>query len=228
MKRHALAVLAALNAALVLALAALWLSPDGHLRNTRWTPPAAIANDYLHMLPSLPQRQPVDTSRFLALLERPLFQPTRRPPPPPPPPSAVVQAPVDNLSTAQLSGVVAGEGGASIIITLAGKARRVRLNESVDGWTLQSIQGRNVVFAGGGQTRTLQLPRAALTHSAGGAAPVPAPPPPAPPLPAAAIEPPAPSTVQPAPPPAPAASSANTADAAPKSPRRSRFSSGPQ
>ena len=228
MKRHVLAVLVAINVALLVVLAALWFSPDGSLRSARWTPPAAITNDYLQMLPSLPQRQPVDTSRFLALLERPLFQLTRRPPPPPPPPSEAVQAPVDNLSTAQLSGIVAAEGGASIIITMAGKARRVRLHESVDGWTLQSIQGRSVIFAGGGQTRTLQLPRAAMTNAAGAAAPIPAisappiaaPPPP----PAAAIEP--PSTAQATA--APAAPPSSAAGVTPKPSRRSRFSSGPE
>ena len=232
MKRHVLAVLVVMNAALVVLLVALWLNPDGSLRGIRWTPPAAITNDYQKMLPSLPQRQPVNTSRFLALLERPLFQLTRRPPPPPPPPSAVVEAPVDNLSTAQLSGVVAGNGSASIIITMAGKARRVRLNESVDGWTLQSIEGRSVIFAGGGQTRTLQLPRAAMTNTVGAAAPAPAmfappiaPPPPSLPLPpAAAIE--SPSTAQAAA--TPAAPPASAAGTTPKPPRRSRFSSGPE
>ena len=220
MKRYVLAMLLVLNVALAVALAALWFSMDGGLRNIHWVAPEPIKNDYLQMLPSLPERQPIDTNRFLVLLERPLFQLTRRPPPPPPPPAAVVEAPVDNLSTAQLSGVVAGDGGASIIITMAGKARRVRLNEAVDGWVLQSIQGRSVTFASGGQTRTLQLPRAAVTSFSGAAPPVPAAPPPAPPAP------PAPSAAidQPAPTPANAAA----ADATPKPSRRPRFTSGPQ
>ena len=213
MKRHVLAVLALINMALVAALAALWLNPDGSLRNARWIAPAAIKNDYLQMLPPLPERSAVDTSRFLALLERPLFQATRRPPPPPPPPSAVVEAPVDNLSTAQLSGVVAGEHTASIILTIAGKARRVRLNESVDGWILQSIQGRSVTFSAGGQTRVLQLPRAAMTTFSGAALPVPVP----------LAQPVAPAV----PPPAPVTQSVNVAPApsgaAPTAPRRPRF-----
>lgn len=228
MNRHVLAVLAVINVALVVALAALWLNPDGSLRNTRWAAPMPIKNDYLQMLPFLPERQPIDTNRFLALLERPLFQLTRRPPPPPPPLSVVAQAPIDNLSTAQLSGVVVGDGTATIIVTMAGKARRVRLNESVDGWTLQSIQGRSVTFAGGGQTRVLQLPRAAMTSFSGTTLPVPATPvPPAPPAPSAAIEPPAQSATQAVPAPAAPSDNAAAADAAPKSPRRSRFSSGP-
>ena len=217
MKRHALTALVVVNVALLAILAVLWLSPDGSLRNTSWVAPVPITNNYLQMLPALPERQSVDTNRFLALLERPLFQLTRRPPPPPPPPpTAVAPEAVDNLSTAQLSGVVVGEQTASIIITMAGKARRVRLNDSVDGWALQSIQGRSVTFSSGGQTRVLQLPRAAVTSFSGTALPVLATP-----IPSTPSAPPEQSTSQ-------VTSPATAADAPPKPPRRSRFSSGPQ
>ena len=226
MKRYAMPVLGVLNVALLAVLASLWLSPDGSLRNARWIAPVPVTNDYLQMLPALPERESVDTNRFLALLERPLFQLTRRPPPPPPPPSAAA-APeaVDNLSTAQLSGVVAGEKTASIIITMAGKARRVRLNDSVDGWMLQSIQGRSVTFSSGGQTRVLQLPRAAVTSSSGSTLPVPVTPMPQIPPPSAA---PQQSATQVTPPPATVTPSTTATDAPPKPTRRSRFSSGPE
>ncbi|WP_211250428.1 hypothetical protein [Simplicispira psychrophila] len=214
MKRHVLTALALINVALIAVLAALWFNSNGSLRNVHWIAPAAIKNDYLQMLPALPERKPVDTNRFLALLERPLFQPTRRPPPPPPPPSAVVEAPVDTLSTAQLSGVVTGEHTASIIITVAGKARRLRLNESLDGWTLQSIQGRSVTFAGGGQTRVLQLTRAAVATFSGAALTMPAPPAPSAKVASPASAPPAQAAVLTAP---------DAALAAPKPPRRPRF-----
>ena len=82
MKRHVLTLLLLTNAALVLVLAFLWLAPDGSLRNVRWEPPVPVTSDYLQMLPVLPERSRVDTSRFMALLERPLFSLTRRPPPP--------------------------------------------------------------------------------------------------------------------------------------------------
>lgn len=217
MKRYATPILGVLNVALLVVLAALWLNSDGSLRNARWVEPVPVTNDYLQMLPALPERQSVDTNRFLALLERPLFQLTRRPPPPSPPaPTAAAPEAIDNLSTAQLSGVVAGEKTASIIITMAGKARRVRLKDSVDGWMLQSIQGRSVTFSSGGQTRVLQLPRAAVASFSGTALPVPAAP--IPPKPSA---PPEQSISQVTPP-------ATAADASPKPPRRSRFSSGPQ
>ncbi len=226
MKRYALTALVMVNVALLAFLAALWLSPDGSLRNSSWVTPSPITNNYLQMLPALPERQSVDTKRFLALLERPLFQLTRRPPPPPPPvPTVAAPEAVDNLSTAQLSGVVAGEKTASIIITMAGKARRVRLNDSVDGWILQSIQGRSVIFSSGGQTRVLQLPRAAVTNFSGSTLPVPVTPMPQIPPPSA---PPQQSAIQVAPPPAPATPPATVTDALSTPPRRSRFSSGPQ
>lgn len=226
MKRYVITFLVALNVALLVVLAALWLNSDGSLRNARWVAPVPVTNDYLQMLPALPERQSVDTNRFLALLERPLFQLTRRPPPPPPPaPTAAAPEAVDNLSTAQLSGVVAGEKTASIIITMAGKARRVRLNDSVDGWMLQSIQGRSVTFSSGSQTRVLQLPRAAVTNFSGSTLPVPVTPMPQMPLPSAPLQ---QSATQVTPPPAPATPPATATDAPSTPPRRSRFSSGPQ
>jgi hypothetical protein len=120
------------------------------------------------MLPPLPGIASADTSQFIAMLDRPLFSSSRRPPPPPPPPPpAQAQAPVDNLSTARLSGLFFGDGVGGIIINIAGKHRRVRLNEGVDGWLLKSIQERSVTFARGGESRTLPLPRGALTTYTG-------------------------------------------------------------
>ena len=183
MKRYALPVLLLLNGALALGLAWLWFTPQGTLRNVRWQPPAAQQTDLANLLPALPSLVQADTGRFIVLLERPLFSPTRRPPPPPPPPAAA--ASVDNLSTARLSGVFEGPGGTGIIIQIDGKDRRLQLNLALDGWTLRSVQGRLVTFGNGDQTRVLQLPRAALTTytgqplafvpPAGGAAPGPAP-----------------------------------------------------
>lgn len=205
MKRHAVTLLALVNAALVLALAFLWVAGDGSLRNVRWEPPVPVTSDYLQMLPALPERTRVDTSRFMVLLERPLFALTRRPPPPPPPPAA--EAPQDNLSTARLSGVFTGAGAGGVIINIAGKNRRVRLNEAVDGWVLQSIQGRSVTFTLGGQTRVLQLARAPLSTFSGQALPTVTP---------------ALATGAASLPPATAAGAA-AADAPPPTPRKSRF-----
>lgn len=176
MKRHVLAVLCVVNALLALGLAALWFQPDGSLRNAHWQAPAPVNADYLAMVPSLPARKPVETGRLMAMLERPLFSSTRRPPPPVVPEAPI---PVDNLSTARLLGVFEGAQASGAILQVAGKNRRVRLNESVDGWVLQSVQRRAVTFASGDQTRTLSLVRSLVNTGpvmAMPAAPMPPPP----------------------------------------------------
>lgn len=171
MRRHALQILLLANAALALVLLWLWFLPNGSMRNVHWQPPEARKTDLATMLPALPGVGSADTSQFISMLDRPLFAITRRPPPPPPPPEAA--PPTDNLSTARLSGVYQGSGAGGIIITIAGKDRRVSLNEPIDGWKVQAISGRDVTFSRGGQQRVLTLPRAALTASTGQPAPPP-------------------------------------------------------
>lgn len=166
MKRQAIVILIGINLALAVLLAWMWLTPEGGLKNSKWAKPEGQTTDYAQMLPQLPGSAQVDTSKFVAMLDRPLFMLTRRPPPPPPPPEA--PAPVDTLTTARVYGMFSGVSGGGIIINIAGKDRRVRLNESIEGgWTLKSISGNTVTFAGAGQTRTLTVPRAALTSSSG-------------------------------------------------------------
>lgn len=171
MKRHVLAVLCVVNALLALGLAALWFQPDGGLRNAHWHTPAPVEADYLAMVPSLPARKSVETGRLMAMLERPLFSSNRRPPPPVVPEAPI---PVDNLSTARLLGVFEGAQANGAILQVAGKNRRVRLNESVDGWVLQSVQRRAVTFASGDQTRTLSLARSLVNTGPATAMPAPA------------------------------------------------------
>ena len=165
MKRHVLHLLLLANTALALVLAWLWLTPAGAMRNVHWQPPAAQKTDFATMLPALPGIATADTSQFIAMLDRPLFATTRRPPPPPPPPTE--QAPVDNLSTARLTGVYQGASTGGIIINIAGKDRRVALSTAVDGWTLQSIQGRDVTFASAGRIRHRQPRHPALPEGGG-------------------------------------------------------------
>lgn len=161
MRGYALHCLTALAAGLAAVLLALWLNVDGSVRNTRWTPPEPQTTDYRGMLPALPGVGQADTGRFIAMLDRPVFSSTRRPPPPPPPPQpAVAPPPPDNLSTARLSGVFQGDGAGGVIMLIAGKQRRVQLNDSIEGWVLKSISGRSVTFAKGADQRVLTLERA--------------------------------------------------------------------
>lgn len=187
-RSYALALLGAVNLGLAGVLAWLWVTPDGGLRNVHWQAPAARKGDLASIVPPAPGMPVGDPSQYLAMLDRPLFSTTRRPPPPPPPPAP--PPPVDTLATARVTGVFSGDGVGGIIVSVDGKSRRVRLNESVNGWTVKSIEPRSVTLAQGAQTRVLDMPRAALSTYTGlarqgapgasGAAPTAAPRPPVP------------------------------------------------
>lgn len=160
LKKHALPALALLNLALALALAALWIATDGRLRASHWQPPAPQTSDYAALVPPLPGPAPADTRPFVGMLERPLFSPTRRPPPPAPPKE---QEAADS-GLGELSGLIEGQGAGAAIVQIGGKARRVQLHESVEGWKLTAVNGRSATFTRAGQSRTLQLPRAKLVN----------------------------------------------------------------
>ena len=167
MRRVALPLLVILNAGLLCFLAWVWFTPDGQLRGMRWQSPAPVKVDLQALLPALPGQGQADTSQFLGMLERPLFSPTRRPPPPPPPPKAEVPEPVNRFAQAKLTGVFEGAGVGGIIINYEGKDRRVPLNGTLDGWKLLSVTGAQATFSQRGQTRVVQLQRAALTAYTG-------------------------------------------------------------
>lgn len=176
MNRYTLHALLGLNLLLALVLALLWISPNGQLRQLHWRAPEPQTTDYAAMLPDLPSAAPMNTGEFMALLERPLFSTTRRPPPPPPPKPAEAPPP-DNLSTARLTGLYTGSGEGGIILNIAGKDRRLRIREQIEGWTLSVIDERSATFTSGGNTRTLPLLKGKLANYAG-QPPVAAPPPP--------------------------------------------------
>lgn len=165
-KRHALQLLAGLNALLLCILVACWVTPSGALRGTTWAAPAPRLTDFASQLPTLPGPMPADIASFVGLLERPLFSPTRRPP------AATSQgapeAKVDNLSTAKLTGIFNSPGASGLIMRMGDKDMRVQLHQSLDGWTLKSLTDREATFASGGQTRVLQLKRADVSQAAPG------------------------------------------------------------
>jgi hypothetical protein len=166
MRRFAIPLLLCLSALLALALAWMWLTPQGHKRQFNWHAPAPKGVDFKSVLPVHAQAAAVENSRLIAMQERPAFSMTRRPPPPPPPPP--VPPPVDVLSSAKVTGIYSGTGGTGVLLNLGGKSRRVRVNENVDGWVLTGIEGRSATFVSGGQTRSLPLGRATLTSAPAG------------------------------------------------------------
>lgn len=160
MKRHVFALLLMLVALLALALAALWVTPSGQWRHVRWQAPEAQMADYASMVAELPAPASADTRRFVTMLERPLFSPTRRPPPVTPKEGT---SSADAMGNAQLVGLFEGAKDAGALVRIDGKIRRMRLNELIDGWTLSAVRGRSATFTRAGGTRVLELQRADLS-----------------------------------------------------------------
>ncbi|WP_198970417.1 hypothetical protein [Xylophilus sp. ASV27] len=153
-------VLVLLPLVLLLVIAALWVGPSGTLRNIHWEPPQALVPDIADGSSSaLDASRSIDPSQFVAILERPLFSPTRKPPPPkivekvePPPPP-------DPLDKVRILGVFSSAAGGGAIADQEGKARRILVNDMIGAWTLASIGSRDVTFKRGAETRVLSLVR---------------------------------------------------------------------
>jgi len=168
MKRYITHILLLVAAALACILLAMWFHRDGSQRNVRWQPPKAQTPDFASMAPTLPERKPADTSRFLALLERPLFSPSRRPPPPPAP--AEEQQPLPNV---HLYGLYGGDQTGGAIVRVDGKNRRIQLNETISGWKLSAIGDRAITLRRGARTHTIELKHVIRQSGAAAAAPAP-------------------------------------------------------
>jgi hypothetical protein len=142
---------------LVLALSAglawMWFDSNGQMRHMTWFKPQAVKPDIkMPSLLNLGQTQPSIASAVI--LERPMFAPDRRPPPPPPPP--VAPPPPDPLANLQIKGIFDGET-AGILALLDGKSRRIKLNETIGPWTLKSIDGRDITFTQGAESRKIHM-----------------------------------------------------------------------
>lgn len=160
MTRGVTFLLVFLNFVLAALLGWLWITPAGAVRGIHWQPPAAIRPDLGTLSGAVVQRDDADTSRFMAIIDRPVFSATRRPPPPPPPPKVVVPVPPDPLNTIHLYGVFGGEGGGGVIARIDGKTRRVRVSEPVGQWTLKEIKPGAVVFTKGAESRVVPIVQA--------------------------------------------------------------------
>ena len=95
----------------------------------------------------------VPLSKLSVTRDRPIFSPSRRPPPPPAMP--VIAKPVERAKPAEpenpplvLVGTVVGEDTriAVMVEQATENVVKLRVNESHQGWTLQSIQGREVTL----------------------------------------------------------------------------------
>lgn len=150
-------VLLFLVAASAVGLTWLWVDPAGQLRPQHWTPPVPIQPDV--SAPKFPAglevRQAPGAGAYFAILDRPLFAPDRRPPPPP---DAVPEAPKpDPLAGLTLYGIFQGPDFSGIVARVNDRVRRVRLNEAMGDWTVKAIEGREVTFVRGDESRTMRL-----------------------------------------------------------------------
>jgi general secretion pathway protein N len=107
----------------------------------------------------------VPLSKLTMTRERPIFSASRRPPPPPA--SPVIAKPVEPPKPVEkeqqppliLVGTVAGEdSGIAVFVEQATEnVIRLRINESYKGWTLHSIQGREVTLLNDPKSSVLAL-----------------------------------------------------------------------
>lgn len=154
MRRQVLPLLAALNLALAGVLAWLWVTPEGQLRDVRWQPPQAVRPTLAEAV-ALPTFE-VDLSRYVATLERPLFEPSRRPPPPP---SAIAVPAPEPMPDIRLLGLYGNAGAGGMIARIDGKVRRLQVGESVGGWLLRELRAGEIDVSRGEEVRTLRLTR---------------------------------------------------------------------
>jgi hypothetical protein len=107
----------------------------------------------------------VPLSKLSMTRERPVFSPSRRPPPPPAM-MPVIAKPVERVKPAEpenpplvLVGTVVGEdSGIAVLVEQATEnVVKLRVNESHQGWTLRSIQGREVTFQNDRKSSVLAL-----------------------------------------------------------------------
>jgi hypothetical protein len=126
-------------------------------------PPAAAASAAVPSTAAQPLTPPAPAS-FAALLERPLFSPTRRPPQaaPAPPPEPAAQAPPEPPQQPidfSLAGVViSGASRVALVQMLAdGHVVQVAEGDEVDGWKAVTIDAQRAVFRRGDSEQELAL-----------------------------------------------------------------------
>lgn len=139
----------------------------------------AIAQDRSAAAPTNPVAAQ-SLEQLSAIVDRPLFSPSRRPPAPPPEPAPVAQAPEPpppppppNLV---LFGVVMDGESARAVVRAGADKRMIRaqIGDEIDGWKVSQIEGRKVVLSLDGRfaTFTLFSDDRGRSDSAGGAATV--------------------------------------------------------
>lgn len=157
MTRRVTAFLIGANALLVCLLAWLWIDPAGGVRGVHWLPPAPIKPELGSLSSNAVAREDAEVGRYMAMLDRPLFYPGRRPAPVAKGPAGARTDPLDSL---HIFGLFGGSEGGGALVRVEGKTRRLKLSEALGEWTLKEIRPREAVFARGVESRTVPLVQA--------------------------------------------------------------------
>lgn len=155
-------------------LAALWVDSSFQWRNVNWQKPEPLRPDLQGLTPTVAPPRAVDISRFVMMLDRPLFAVNRRPPPPKPVASDTASAQPDPLAGIHIFGLFGGEQSGGMLARIDGKIRRVAVKENFGGWVLQSVKDREATVERNGEVRVLPLVQARPTtvaRPAGGSPP---------------------------------------------------------
>lgn len=145
-----------LNIGLGLALAWLWVDDTGQPHTQVWTPPAALAPGAFDTDAAPAAATDSNPAQYMAILDRPMFAPDRRPPPasdaaPPSPPP-------DPLANFTLYGVYGSGELGGILIKSDGRLLRIRTGQDLGEWTVRSIKDREVTLSRADEIRVLKLP----------------------------------------------------------------------
>ena len=139
-------------------LALLWLTPASFAPWRRWKVPAPQppALDEFERAALAPRET---TGAHGEALQRPLFQPTRRPLPKENEGDAPA-APASGIEQARLRGLVDAQDASGVLVELDGDTHFVRVGDTLPGteWRLTALQGRTAHFESGARRHELELP----------------------------------------------------------------------
>lgn len=137
------------------ALFALWSGFGSLERLHQWQAPAARAPSLEDASDTALQTR-AETPDFPEVLQRPLFNPVRRPQPqkvaaskpePPPPPSIIEES--------TLQGVMSGPTLSGVMLQHEDETRFVRVGDVIDGWKLLPLEPSRAVFENGDKRESI-------------------------------------------------------------------------